>query len=97
MELIGILALVVIAGGCALLLSLVLLPFVLLAKLIGFGIRLTFGAICLVLAGLVGLPVLALLGGILLFKLVVLAMPLLLAAALLAALIAISRRQATPA
>jgi hypothetical protein len=96
-ELIGILAFLAIAGLCAVLCSLVLLPFVLLLKLIGFGLRLTFGAIGLVLAGLVGLPLLALIGGILLFKLVLLAMPLLLLAGFVAALIAISRRQASPA
>lgn len=97
MELFGILAFLVIAGLCAAVLSLVLLPFVLLFKLIGFGVRLTFGAIGLVLAGLVGLPLLALVGGLILFKLVLLAMPLLIVGGFIALLITISRRQASPA
>jgi len=96
-ELIGILGFIVIAGLSALVLSLVLLPFVLLLKLIGFGFRLTFGAIGLVLAGLIVMPLAAIVGGLILFKLLVLATPLLILVAVVGTLVMISRRQAATA
>lgn len=97
MELIGLLGIIVMAGLCALVLSVVLLPFVLLLKLIGFGFRLTFGAIGMVLGGLILLPLAAIVGGLILFKLLVLATPLLILVAVVGTLVMISRRQAAAA
>jgi len=98
----GLVAMVVVLPVLAILVGVLLIPLYLLAKLMGFGVRVAFGTIGLVLGGLllipVGLlllPVLAVVGGLLLLKLLLLATPLIFLGLLIWVLVTLVRRPAT--
>lgn len=76
--------------------ALVILPIWLLFKIVGFGLRITFGVLGLLVGGLVVLPVALLVGGLLLIKLLVLGLPLLLFGLLVWAIVAMTRRRDAP-
>lgn len=81
-----------VGGGVLLLvLGLFLVPLILVLKVVGFGLRLVFGAVGLILGGVLFLPLMAIVGGLLLLKLLVLATPLLLLVGLLWLLIRLAR------
>lgn len=86
-----------VAGGALLLvLGLLLVPLYLAFKIVGFGLRLIFGLVGLVLGGVILLPLLALVGGLLLLKLLILAAPLLLLLGGVWLLIHLTRRPEPP-
>ena len=101
-ELMGLLALLACGGLVLLALGILIVPFVLLFQVIGFGVRLAFHTVGLVLGGLLLLPVaalmlpiVALVGGLLALKLLILMAPLLLVALMVWALVTLARRPAT--
>ena len=82
-------------------LGLVIVPVILVAKVVGLGVRvafgtlgLLFGVLLLIPVALVMLPVAALVGGLLLLKLLILAAPLLLVGLLIWVLVTLTRRPA---
>ena len=104
MELLGILVLLFVGGVFAFFAALLILPFVLLAKVIGWGVHAAanvvgwvLGALLLVPLGLLLLPVgafVALVGGLILLKLLLLAAPLLLMIAAVWLFVSLVRRPA---
>jgi len=107
-ELLGLLIVVAIGGIAFLFLSVLVLPFVLFFKVVGWGLHTAaqafgwlLGALLLLPLGLllipialVLLPVALLVGGLILLKLAILATPLLLLGALVWALVSLARRPA---
>ncbi len=107
-ELLGLLAVVAIGAIVCLFLAVLVLPFILFFKIVGWGLHTAaqvfgwlLGAIVLLPIGLLAipvalliLPVVLLVGGLILLKLALLALPLLLLAALVWALVSLARRPA---
>lgn len=106
-ELLGLLGFLALGGIAVLALGVLVLPFVILIKVIGFGLRValsvigwTLAAVVLVplgllaapILGLVVVPVVALVGGLLLLKVALLALPFLLLAAVVWGLVSLARR-----
>lgn len=81
-EFVGLLALVFVCGTIMLAIGLVLLPFYLLFKLLGFAVKVGLASIIVGFFGLLLLPVALIVGVLLLFKLLILAVPILLVLAL---------------
>lgn len=92
---IELLALIVAAafGTLFVLGALVILPIWLLFKVVGFGLKLTFGLLGLVLGGLVLLPLALVVGGVIVLKLLLLGLPLLLLVLLIWAIATLAGRQ----
>lgn len=107
-ELLALLAIVAIGGVVCLFVAMLALPFILLFKVVGWGLHTAaqafgwlLGALLLVPVGLLlipvallALPVVLLIGGLLLLKLAILAVPLLLVGGLLWVLVSLARRPA---
>jgi len=107
-ELLGLLVVVAIGGVICLFLALLIVPFILFFKVVGWGLHTAaqafgwlLGAILLLPIGLlllpvalVLLPVFMLIGGVILLKLAILAAPLLLLGAVVWALVSLARRPA---
>lgn len=91
-EFIGLLGLVFVCGTIALAIGIVLLPFYLLFKLLGFALKVGFAGLVVGFFGLLLLPVALIVGVVLLFKLLVLAIPVLLILALASFLIGFFRK-----
>jgi len=105
-ELLGLLAVVVMAGVAVFLVALLVLPLLLLFQVVGWGahvaaqgVGLLVGVIVLLLLGvlliplgLIMRPVVAVIGGLVLLTLAILAAPLLLLAVLIWAVVALTRR-----
>lgn len=95
-EFIGLLGLLFVCGTIMLAIGIVLLPFYLLFKVLGFALKVGFAGIVIGFFGLLLLPVALLVGALLLFKLLILAVPILLVLALAGFLIGFFRRESPP-
>ena len=91
-EFIGLLGLIFVCGTIMLALGILLLPFYLLFKLLGFALKVGFAGIFIGFFGLLLLPVALIVGIVLLFKLLILAVPILLVLALAGFLLGFFRR-----
>ena len=76
-EFLGLIGVIFIAGLCFLAVGIVLLPFYLLFKLLGFAVRIGLAGLGLALAAMIMVPIALVVGAVLLVKLLILAIPLL--------------------
>lgn len=77
-ELFGLFVAALVLGVVFLVAGLVLLPFYVLFRLLGFAAKMTLGAVAVVLGGIILLPLVVLVGLVLLAKVLVVGIPLLL-------------------
>lgn len=89
----ALLAVLAICGFAVILVGIVLVPFVLLFKLVGGGLKIAFSAIGLLFASIFVLPVAVVIGGLLLLKVTLLLMPLLLLALMVWGLVTLIGRR----
>jgi len=92
-ELMGLVGLLFLFGLVALAAFIVVLPFYLLLRLMGFAIKLGLAGIFVAFFGLLLLPVFLVVGALLFFKLVFIGLPLLIAIALFSWLVGFFRRE----
>jgi hypothetical protein len=91
-EFLGLIGLVFVLGMVFVAVGIVLLPFYLLFRLLGVAIKIGFAGIFLAFFGLLLLPVALLVGAVLLFKVLIIGIPLLIALAVISFLMGFFRR-----
>jgi len=91
-ELMGLIGLIFMIGMVFAAVTIVLLPFYLLFRLLGFAIKVGFAGIFVAFFGLLLLPVALLVGAVLFLKLLIIGIPLLIAFALFGLLAGFFRR-----
>ena len=91
-EFVGLIGLVFLLGIIGFAVSIILLPFYLLFRLLGFALKVGLASIFMVFFGLLLLPIFFVVGALLFLKLLIIALPLLLAIALFSWLIGFFRR-----
>lgn len=90
-ELLGLIAIIFIVGVVALVGWILLLPFYLLFKFLGFAVKVSFGGLLLGLVAILFLPVIIVIGAALFIPLLLLGIPLLIAIALFSWLVGFFR------
>lgn len=91
-EFMGLIGLIFVLGLVLLAAWIVLLPFYLLFRLLGFAIKVGFAGIFLAFFGLLLLPLALLVGAVLLLKLIIIGIPLLILFAIVSFLVGFFRR-----
>ncbi len=91
-EFMGLIGLIFLFGLMCLAVFIVVLPFYLLLRLMGFALKIGVAGIFVAVFGILLLPVFLLVGALLFFKLLIIGLPLLLAIALVSWLVGFFRR-----
>lgn len=92
-EFVGLLGVVFMLGLLFLAVSIILLPFYILFRLLGFAVKVGLAGIFVALFGLLLLPVALVLGLVLFFKLLIIGIPLLIAIAVFSFLVGFFRKE----
>ena len=91
-EFLGLIGVIFVVGLVCLAAWIVLLPFYLLFRLLGFAIKVGFAGLFIAFAGVLMLPLLLVVGALLFLKLLIIGIPLLIAIALFGWLVGFFRR-----